>query len=507
MERKFQFFFLKRASLGLYSHLMDYPPKPLPPGLDPRAAAVLREIVEQYVGTGEPVGSRTLARRLPIALSPATIRNVMADLTDAGLLFAPHTSAGRLPTDRGLRLFVDGLLQFGDLSLDERETISRQLAAHGRSLQDTLSDASTMLSGLSQAAGMVLAPKSDSAIKHIEFASLGSGRALVILVSADGQVENRVIQIPPGLPPSALTEAANYLNARAAGRTLMELRRRVAEEMAQDRGQLDLLAAGVVESGLATWTDVAARGGVLIVRGQSRLLADVTQIENLAAIQVLFDRLETQETMLRLLELAEQSDGVRIFIGAESALFGSTGVSIVQRRRPHENAEAADDGGLRNGEQLSGRRRFGDRRDQQLQLHGLARLRAESGLRQSVPCRGYEREVSARLHGRRGLGCDDRDLQDRCRAKRFDRSRTDDGVDQGLQDGKPARPDHDRSVDARHRGKLLPAPRREKKRQARERGVPHDPDGARPQPALTNGPSVVVHVVGDDGLEPPALAM
>ena len=238
---------------------MEYPPKALPPGLDPRAAAVLREIVEQYVGTGEPVGSRTLARRLPIALSPATIRNVMADLTDAGLLFAPHTSAGRLPTERGLRLFVDGLLQFGDLADDERDSISKQLGAHGRSLHDTLADASAMLSGLSQAAGMVLAPKFDGAIKHIEFALLGSGRALVILVAADGQVENRVIEIPPGLPPSALTEAANYLNARAAGRTLVELRRRVAEEMATDRGQLDLLAAGVVEAGLATWTS-AGRG-------------------------------------------------------------------------------------------------------------------------------------------------------------------------------------------------------------------------------------------------------
>ena len=224
---------------------------------------------------------------------------------------------------------MDGLLQFGELTDDECQAISGQLAAHGRSLQDTLADASAMLSGLSQAAGMVLAPKSDGAIKHIEFASLGSGRALVILVAADGQVENRVIEIPPGLPPSALTEAANYLNARAAGRNLAELRRTVAEEMAQDRGPLDLLAAGVVEAGLATWTAASARGGSLIVRGQSRLLADVTQIANLAAIQVLFDRLETQETMLRLLELAEQSDGVRIFIEHKSALFGSTGVSMI----------------------------------------------------------------------------------------------------------------------------------------------------------------------------------
>ena len=308
--------------------LMDFPARALPPGLDPRAAAVLREIVEQYVETGEPVGSRTLARRLPMSVSPATIRNVMSDLTDAGLLFAPHTSAGRLPTDRGLRLFVDGLLQFGELKDEERETIGTALAASGRSLQDTLADASTMLSGLSQAAGLVLAPKSDGAIKHIEFVPLGPGRALVILVGADGQVENRVIDVPPGIPPSALTAAANYLNARSVGRTLDELRRRVAEEMAADRTQLDELSTTVVEAGLATWSE-AGRGGALIVRGQAKLLADVTQIENLSAIKQLFDRLETQETMLRLLELAEQSDGVRIFIGAESALFGTSGVSMV----------------------------------------------------------------------------------------------------------------------------------------------------------------------------------
>jgi heat-inducible transcriptional repressor len=307
---------------------MDFPTRTLPPGLDSRAAAVLREIVEQYVETGDPVGSRTLARRLPLSLSPATIRNVMADLTDAGLLFAPHTSAGRLPTDRGLRLFVDGLLQFGDLRDEEREVITHALAARGRSLEATLADASSMLSGLSQAAGLVLAPKSDGAIKHIEFASLGSGRALVILVGADGQVENRVIEVPAGIPPSALTSAANYLNARSAGRTLVELRRAVAEEMTEDRGQLDALSASVVEAGLATWSE-AGRGGSLIVRGQGRLLADVTQIENLASIQVLFERLETQETMLRLLELAEQSDGVRIFIGAESAVFGTSGVSMI----------------------------------------------------------------------------------------------------------------------------------------------------------------------------------
>ncbi len=307
---------------------MNERPPRAPPGLDPRSAAVLREIVEQYVATGEPVGSRTLSRRLPMALSPATIRNVMSDLTDAGLLFAPHTSAGRLPTDRGLRLFVDGLLQTGSLPEEEREAIGRALEARGRSLEDTLAEASTMLAGLAGAAGLVLAPKSDGAVRHIEFVPLGPGRALVILVAADGQVENRVIEIPPGLPPSALTQAANYLNARLSGRSLAELRRVVGADMAEDRTQLDALTTKVVEAGLATWTG-EGRGGALIVRGQARLLSEVTGIESLAAIQMLFERLERQETMLRLLELAEASDGVRIFIGAESGLFGGTGVSMV----------------------------------------------------------------------------------------------------------------------------------------------------------------------------------
>ncbi|HQT79559.1 MAG TPA: heat-inducible transcriptional repressor HrcA [Rhodopila sp.] len=301
---------------------------PLPAGLDVRSAAILREIVEQYVETGEPVGSRTLARRLPLPLSPATIRNVMADLTDSGLLFAPHTSAGRLPTDRGLRLFVDGLLNFGELSEEERDTISAALQASGRSLEDTLTEASSLLSGLSSAAGLVLAPKTEGPVKHIEFVPLGPGRALVVLVNSDGNVENRVIETPPGLPPSALQQASNYLNARLSGRALADVRRVVATEMAANRTELDALSAQVVAAGLATWTG-EGRSGSLIVRGQGRLLSDVTQIERIAAIQALFERLEAQETMLRLLELAEQSDGVRIFIGAESGLFATSGVSVI----------------------------------------------------------------------------------------------------------------------------------------------------------------------------------
>ncbi|WP_135468500.1 heat-inducible transcriptional repressor HrcA [Crenalkalicoccus roseus] len=296
-------------------------------GLDGRSAAVLRELVELYVQTGEPVGSRTLSRRLPLGLSPASIRNVMADLEEAGMLYAPHTSAGRLPTERGLRLFVDGLLEFGDLGEEERAEIAARCAASGRSLQETLAEAGQMLSGLAGAAGLVVAPKSEAPVRHIEFVALGPGRALVVLVTADGQVENRVIEVPPGLPPSALMQAANYLNARLSGRTLEETRALVAEEIAANRTALDALTSQVVQSGLATWS--GGPGGSLIVRGQARLLANLDQLARVQEIQALFERLEAQETVLRLLELAQRGEGVQIFIGAESGLFDSAGLSMV----------------------------------------------------------------------------------------------------------------------------------------------------------------------------------
>ena len=300
---------------------------PLPPGLDDRSAAILRELVEIYVQTGEPVGSRTLSRRLPQALSPATIRNVMADLEDAGLLYAPHTSAGRLPTERGLRLFVDGLLQFGALAEEERDAIAARCAAGGRSLQETLGEAGQMLSGLAGAAGLVVAPKRDAPVRHIEFVALGPGRALVVLVTADGQVENRVIEVPAGLPPSALQQASNYLNARLSGRTLEETRGTVAEEIAANRTALDALTHQVVEAGLGTWSGGA--GGSLILRGQAKLLQNLDHLQRVQEIQALFERLEAQETMLRLLDLAQRGEGVQIFIGAESGMFDTAGLSMV----------------------------------------------------------------------------------------------------------------------------------------------------------------------------------
>ncbi|MDB5378145.1 MAG: hrcA [Rubritepida sp.] len=295
--------------------------------LDARSTAVLRELVEVYVATGEPVGSRTLSRRLPLNLSPASIRNVMADLEEAGFLYAPHTSAGRLPTQQGLRLFVDGILEFGDLGEEERAEITVRCAAHGRSLQDTLAEAGQMLSGLAGAAGLVIAPKGEAPLRHIEFIPLGPGRALVILVQGDGRVENRVIEVPAELPPSSLVQAGNYLNARLSGRTLDETRANVTEEISANRTALDALTHQVIEAGLATWA--GGGSGSLILRGQARLLQNMENLAAVSEIQALFERLEAQETTLKLLELAQRGEGVQIFIGAESGLFTSAGLSVV----------------------------------------------------------------------------------------------------------------------------------------------------------------------------------
>jgi heat-inducible transcriptional repressor len=303
--------------------------------LDERSRKIFGQIVETYVETGEPVGSRTLSRRLAVSLSPATIRNVMADLEDLGLLYAPHTSAGRLPTDAGLRLFVNGLLEVGGLDPGERGRIDAQVRAMGKSVDNLLDEATTLLSGLSGCAGLVLAPKTDNALKHIEFVPLGPGRALVIMITENGLVENRVLEVPQGLPPSALTEATNYLNARLAGRTLDEARTEIQEELDNQRTQLDELAAKVVETGMATWVG-GDRGGELIVRGQSHLLADVTAIQDLERIRGLFETLETKEQVLRILDMVNGAEGIQIFIGAENELFSVTGCSMIVA--PYQNS-------------------------------------------------------------------------------------------------------------------------------------------------------------------------
>jgi heat-inducible transcriptional repressor len=310
----------------------------MPSDLNERSRDIFRRIVEAYVETGEPIGSRTIARKLGMSLSPATIRNVMADLEDAGLLRAPHTSAGRVPTEAGLRLFVHGLLELGDLSADERANIEGQCAAAGRTLSQMLEEATDTLSGLSRCAGLVMAPKIDASFKHIEFVNLGPGRALVVMVTEGGLVENRVIDVPVGMPPSALVNAGNYLNARLMGRTLDEARSSITEEITAQRAQLDELTTKVVAAGLATWSAAASgsKDGYLIVRGQANLLGDVTAIEDLERIRALFQALDTRDSMLRLLEATNKAEGVQIFIGAENELFSVAGCSVVIA--PYTNA-------------------------------------------------------------------------------------------------------------------------------------------------------------------------
>ena len=311
--------------------LGDLQPGPRPTAtvaeLNERAREVLRHVVEGYVETGEPVGSRALTRKLTETLSPATIRNIMADLQDLGLLYAPHTSAGRLPTDAGMRLFVNGLLEVGNLSPEERESIEARCATVGRSVTEALEQATSLLSGLSRCAGVVMAPKTEQPLKHIEFVHLGPGRALVVTVTQSGHVENRVIDTPPHLPASSLVEASNYLNARLVGRTLEEARRLIVEDIQQKRAELDELTTKVIESGMATWA--GEPGSALIVRGQARLLEDITAIEDLERVRLLFDALERGESFARLLELANAASGVQIFIGTDNPLFANTGCSMV----------------------------------------------------------------------------------------------------------------------------------------------------------------------------------
>jgi heat-inducible transcriptional repressor len=298
--------------------------------LNERSRAIFREIVENYLATGDPVGSRNLARHLPMTLSPASVRNVMSDLERLGLIYAPHTSAGRLPTETGLRLFIDGLLEVGDLSEEERRAIEAQIGARGeKAFEQVLTRAGEMISGLSHCAGVVLADKQVSRLKHIDFVQLEPGKALVVLVGEDGSIENRVIELPAGLTPSSLTEAANYLNAHIRGLTLDEAVARMEKELATAKAELDQLTQKVIEAGLATWSGVHGDQKSLIVRGQANLLKDVDGLENLERIRQLFADLETKRDLVQLLGLSERGEGVHIFIGSENKLFSLSGSSLV----------------------------------------------------------------------------------------------------------------------------------------------------------------------------------
>ena len=297
--------------------------------LDDRARDVFRSIVESYLETGEPVGSRTLSQGGALQVSPATIRNVMADLEGLGLLQAPHTSAGRMPTHAGLKLFVDGLLQVGDVSEDERKSIGAQLAGTGRTTEDVLTEATSMLSGLSQCAGLVVTPTHDAPIKHIEFVAMGPSQALVIIVTEDGAVENRVITIPVGLPQSTLVEVTNFLNARLQGKSLEHAINSLQRELETLYRDLDAASANLVENGLAAWSGEDFSNKSLIVRGRANLLENVDAAADLERVRMLFDDLETKKDVIQLMELAKQGEGVRIFIGSENRIFSLSGSSVI----------------------------------------------------------------------------------------------------------------------------------------------------------------------------------
>ena len=300
--------------------------------LDLRSREIFRRIVEAYLESGEPVGSRNLSRSLSVSLSPASVRNVMSDLEGLGLIYAPHTSAGRLPTELGLRFFVDALLEIGDLGETERSQIETRVRAHAHdgSPEAVLAEAGNLLSGLSRGAGVVLASKADPRVKHIDFVRLEPRRVLAILVGDDGSVENRILALDEDIPPSALVEAANYLNARLQGRTLNDLKADMERSRKALEAELDVLSRRVVEAGLATWAGSGSeRPQTLIVRGQANLLENLHALEDLERIRLLFEDLEKQNDIIELLGHAESGDGVRIFIGSENKLFSLSGSTVV----------------------------------------------------------------------------------------------------------------------------------------------------------------------------------
>lgn len=303
--------------------------------MNDRSREVFRRVVESYLDTGEPVGSRTLTRTLNERVSAATVRNVMQDLEYLGLLDSPHTSAGRVPTQLGLRMFVDGLMEVGTVAVEDRAAIEATTAGEAgiASLLDRVGQA---LSGITHGASVVLTPKREAPIRHIEFVSLAPDRALVVLVFADGQVENRVFSPPLGHTPSAMREAGNFLNAMAGGRTITELRSHLVAEITRRRQELDSAARDLIERGLAVWEGGDASTERLIVRGRANLLDQADQID-LDRIRVLFDDLERKRDIAEFLELTETGEGVRIFIGSENKLFSLSGSSLVVS--PYMNAD------------------------------------------------------------------------------------------------------------------------------------------------------------------------
>tara|TARA_R110002124_G_scaffold109676_12_gene262926 strand:- start:54745 stop:55818 length:1074 start_codon:yes stop_codon:yes gene_type:complete len=299
--------------------------------LNARSQDIFRRIVERYLDTGAPVGSRDLSRMLEGGLSPASVRNVMADLEDLGLIAAPHTSAGRAPTQQGLRFFVDAMLEVGAVNESERSQIAHSIQGQQQGqVEDVLTEASQLLSGLSQGAGVVITAKADMVLRHLEFVRLDSARAMAILVGEDGQVENRIMSTPPGLTASALTQAGNFIAHHVVGRTLSEARKVLAAQRAEQRAELDELTQKLVDAGIATLSQSSASSApTVIVRGRANLINDAMASDELLRMRQLFDELESKDGLLDLLGDTDKAQGVRIFIGSENKLFSLSGSSVI----------------------------------------------------------------------------------------------------------------------------------------------------------------------------------
>jgi heat-inducible transcriptional repressor len=305
--------------------------------LNDRSREVFRRVVEGYLDTGAPVGSRVLTRTLSERVSAATVRNVMQDLEYLGLLDSPHVSAGRVPTQLGLRLFVDGFLEVGDLATEDRRSLDDTFESNSAGIEDVLDRVGAALSAATRGASLVLAPKHEAPIQHIDFVSLSPEQALVVLVFSDGHVENRIFAPPGGTTPSAMREAANFLNARLAGQTVPSLKALMQQEIETRRKEIDALANSLIDSGLAVWENAGQVTERLIVRGRSNLLTDSAEAEDLDRIRQLFDDLERKRDIAQFLELTDSGDGVRIFIGSENKLFSLSGSSLVVS--PYMNAD------------------------------------------------------------------------------------------------------------------------------------------------------------------------
>jgi heat-inducible transcriptional repressor len=304
--------------------------------MNDRTREVFRRVVQGYLDSGDPVGSRTLTRTMSEKVSAATVRNVMSDLEFMGLLGSPHTSAGRIPTQQGLRMFVDGLLEVNELETNDRQRIDETMGRNSGDVGGLLDRVGAALSGVTQGASLVLAPKHEAAIKHIEFVPLAADRALVVLVFSDGHVENRVFNPPLGATPSSMREAANFLNALAEGKTLTELGTTIRREIDSRRQEIDVLARQLVDSGLAVWEGQGESYERLIVQGRSNLIAE-SETEGFERIKTLFDDLERKRDIVEFLQLTEEGEGVRIFIGSENKLFSLSGSSLVVS--PYMNAD------------------------------------------------------------------------------------------------------------------------------------------------------------------------